>query len=218
MHHLADRHEQTLPWLEYGEVAAEADTHYTVQTSFGPVRACAAAGCLVLPRAGDRVLISSDGDAENYVLSVLERAGGREDRTRLEFDGDVDIHAKNGGLSLTADRDVTVASEDRLALVSRKLSVHAAVGEAVIERLSLTGRMLRSRIRRIRTVAGSVEQTARRLTQRLQDSFRYVEDQEEVQCKNARHLVEDTLTMQSRNAVHMAEEVVTINAEQVHLG
>jgi hypothetical protein len=218
MHHLADRNEQTLPWLEYGEVAAEAVTDFTVCTSFGAVKARAAAGCLVRPQTGDRVLISTDGDAESYVLSVLERAAGLESPTRLEFHGDVDIHAQNGGLSLTADRDVIVASEDRLALASRKLSVHASVGEAVIERVSLTGRMLRSRIRRIRTVAGSVEQTVRRLTQRLQDSFRYVEDQDEVQCKNARHLVEDTLTVQSRNAVHMAEEVVTINAEQVHLG
>jgi hypothetical protein len=218
MHQLADRNEQALPWLEYGEVADESGAAFTVRTSFGPVKACAAAGCLVRPRAGDRVLISTDGEGETYVLSVLQRARGLEGRTRLEFDGDVDIHSKNGSLSLTADRDVTVASEDRLALASRKLSVHAGVGEAVIERLSLTGRMLRSRIRRIRTVAGSVEQTARRLTQRLQDAFRYVEDHEEVQCGNARYLVEDTLTMQSQNAVHMAEEVVTINAEQVHLG
>jgi len=113
---------------------------------------------------------------------------------------------------------MNLASDGPMALASTKISVHAGVGEAVIERLSVAGRVLQSRIRRIRTVASSVDQTVRRLTQRLRDSFRYVEEQDEVQCGNARYLVEDSLTVQSRNAVHMAEEVVTINADQVHLG
>ena len=63
-----------------------------------------------------------------------------------------------------------------------------------------------------------MDQTVRRLTQRLQDSFRFVKDHDETQAGSTRYLVEDTLTMNAKNAVHMAEEIVTINAEQVHLG
>ncbi len=218
MHNLADRTERALPWLEYGEVVDEAGEALAVRTSLGTVEARRALSCLIQPRAGDRVLVSMDADGAGYVLSLLERAQGQERDTRLVVDGDLSIHARDGDLSLTADRDVTLAAEDALALASRKVSVHAGAGEAVIERLSVAAKALQAQIKRIRTVASSVEQTVHRLTQRLQDSFRYVEDQDEVQCGSARYLVEDSLTVQSRNAVHMAEEVVTINAEQVHLG
>lgn len=218
MHNLADRTERALPWLEYGEVVDESQEVLAIRTSFGNVTARRASSCLMQPRPGDRVLVSRDADGAGYVLSVLEQAEGHERETRLVVDGDLSIHARHGDLSLTADRNATLAAEDALALASKKISVHAGLGEIVIERLSVAGKALQIRIRRIRTVASSVEQTVRRLTQRLQDSFRYVEDQDEVQCGSARYLVEDSLTMQSRNAVHMAEEVVTINAEQVHLG
>jgi len=218
MHNLADRNERTFPWLDYGEVAHPEGDTFAVRTPEGTVTALAAVGCLVRPRTGDRVLLSIDTDGAAYVLSVLERADGPKGATRLVFDGDVDIHAQGGALSLTADRDVTLAAEDALALASKRVSIHAGVGEVMIERLSVAGKVLQSTIKRIRTVAFNVDQTVRRLTQRLQDSFRYVEEQDEVQCGNARYLVEDSLTVQSRNAVHMAEEVVTINAEQVHLG
>ena len=218
MHNLANRKERELPWLDYGEVVSEEKEGFAVHTSFGAALARTAAGCLVRPRTGDRVLLCVAGDGECYVLSVLERAGGPEQETCLEFDGNVSLHAKGGDLSFTADRDLTLASEQSMALASRKVSIHAGVGEAVIEHLSVAGRALQSRIKRIRTVASSVEQTARRFTQRLRDSFRYVEDQDEVQCGSARYLVEDSLTLHSKNTVHMAEEIVTINAEQVHLG
>lgn len=84
--------------------------------------------------------------------------------------------------------------------------------------MAYLGRKFTGRARSIHIAAQNVENTFRRLTQRLKDAFRFVEDQEEVQSGSSRHVVEDTLTMHAKNAVHMAEEVVTVNAKQVHLG
>jgi uncharacterized protein YktB (UPF0637 family) len=88
----------------------------------------------------------------------------------------------------------------------------------VIERVCLVAKVFQGQVKRIKMVANTVENTFRRLTQRLQDAFRFVQDHEEIQTGSTRYLVEDTLTINAKNAVHMAEEIVTINAEQVHLG
>ena len=218
MQHLAKQQEQLQPFLTYGDVTAGEAGRYTVQTDFGPVPAAAAAGCLMQPMTGDRVLISTDGEAETYILTVLQRARDGAAPARLVFDGQVDLVVNGGGLRLAADADLSLASGAKMALAADRLAVHAGSGEAAIERLSFVSRTFQGQVKRIKLVANTVENTFRRLTQRLQDAFRFVEDQEEIQTGSTRYLVEDTLTMNARNAVHMAEEIVTINAEQVHLG
>lgn len=206
------------PGLAYGQVLAEDDGLFYVGTDGGTVRALAAAGCLLRPQPGDRVLITTDGDGESYILSVLKRAQGPAVRNRLVFDGQVDLEVNGGGLNLAADTDLSLAAGRKMALTSDKIAVHADQGEAAIGKLSLVSKVLQANVKRIRTVARTVDQTCRRLTQRLQDAYRFVADHDEAQAGSARYLVEDTLTVNTKNTVHMAEEVVTINAEQVHLG
>ena len=209
MQHLAKKEEGLQPYLEYGMVKAEEEQLFTVQTSFGQITAERAFGCLVQPQTADTVLLSIDEDGNCFILSVLIREDKKR-RTELSFRGDV-------GLTVT-DGDLTLSSEQKMAFVSAKIAVHADKGEAVIERFSFVGKVFKSQVKRILVVANSVEHVFRRFTQRLQDSFRFVKDHEEVQTGNTRYLVEDTLTLHAKNANHMAEELVTINAEQIHLG
>jgi len=218
MENLAKKIEQPQPCLENGQVIAGKDGRFIVQTAYGPIQASLAVSCLVQPRAGDRTLLSTDGEGDCFILSVLKRGESKEVHTELVFDGQVDLHVRDGGLSLTTDRDISLASREKLAFASKKISAHADKGEAVIERMSFVGKALHSQVKRVMTVANTVEHIFRRFTQRLEDSFRFVKDHEEVQTGNTRYLVEDTLTLHAKNANHMAEELVTINAEQIHLG
>jgi hypothetical protein len=218
MHNLARNIEQYQPCLAYGRVVAGEGGRYTVQADAGLIPAVAATGCLVQPMPGDRVLITTDGQAEAYILTVLQRAQDKAAPTRLVFDGQVDLVVNGGGFSVAADDGLSLASPETISLAAGKISLHADCGEAAIEKMSFIAKTFQGQIKRIKLVANTVENTFRRLTQRLQDAFRYVEDQEEIQTGSTRYLVEDTLTMTARNAVHMAEEIVTINAEQVHLG
>jgi Protein of unknown function (DUF3540) len=210
MEHLARKEEDLQPYLEYGVVQVENESSFTVQTAFGPVQGEQAVGCLVRPVPGDTVLLSVDEAGDCFILCVLRRETGEKARTELSFNGDVDLRVQGG--------DLTVSSGKRIAFASSKISMHADAGEAVIDKFSFTGRVFRSQVKRILVVANTVEHVFRRFTQRLQDSFRFVKDHEEVQTGNTRYLVEDTLTMHAKNANHMAEELVTINAEQIHLG
>ena len=218
MNNLAQRTEPLQPELEYGRVMAGEKGVFVVRGGLGLVRAEVAASCLVQPAAGDQVLLVSGPGRQAYILSVLKRNPEGASPTRLVFDGQVDLEVNGGGLNLAAEKDLRLASGAGMDLAADKLAVHAGKAEAVIQRINLVAGVFKGQVKRIRTVAGSVENVFRRLTQRLKDSFRFVEDQEEVQAGSARYLVEDTLTMNCGNAVHMAEEMVTINAEQINLG
>jgi len=218
MQNLAKEIEYSQPCLEYGRILAEGEGCYTVLTSFGEVMSEQAVGCLIRPRMGDKVLLSMDTTDECFILSVLRRNVDENVQTELVFDGQVNLHVKGGGLSLTSDDEMSLASREGLAFASKRISIHADNGKIAIEKLSFIGKVFQSQVKRIKIVANTVENIFRRLTQRLDDSFRFVKEHDEVQSKSARYLVEDTLTMHSKNAVHMAEEIVTINAEQVHLG
>ncbi len=210
MRNLAKVKETIHPCMEYGRVIGVEDRSSIVHTSSGPIRAEQAVGCLVKPEPGDTVLLAVAGSGQDYILSVLEREDGNDAATDIEFQGKVNLRVNGGALSMSSDEEITWASP--------RISMHANRAEAVFEKFSFVGRVFKGQVKRIHIVAKAVENTYRRLTQRLRDSIRYVEDHEEIQSGSTRYLVEDTLTMQAKNADHLAEEIVRINAEQVHLG
>lgn len=218
MKNIAKTTEPLQPFLEYGRVEIDTEGALYVQCAYGPVTAVPAASCLVEPRAGDKVLVSLDESGSAYILSILEHESDSVAPTRITFDSQVEMRVNNGGLILSADADVSLASGAKMNMAADQIAVCADKGDVVVRRMSFSARALKSTVKRISIVADKVENSFRRLTQRLQDTFRYVENQEEVQAGNTRYLVADTLTMNAKNSIHMAEEVVTINAEQVHLG
>jgi len=197
------------PYLEYGRVVEEGDLS-SVETSTGRYTALTAASCLVRPKRGDSVLAAFDPEGNGFILSVLIRGQAQGQGNEIVLEGDSSLHIRRGGLTISADQEVSV--------VSNGLSVAARTGQGTFEECSLLGKSLFAEFGTIKTVAGKVEHIFRQLTEKLIDAFRFVKDHEEIQTGSTRYLVDTNLTMHSKNAMHVAEEIVTINAEQVHLG
>ncbi len=218
MENLAKKIEHKQPCLEYGVVAMEDQTGYTVLTDMGNCSAGPAFGCIVKPEKGDIVLLSVDATGRVYILSVLERpAGGSQPRTLL-FDGQVNMLVRKGGFHVSADEELSLASRSKMALAAHRLEIDANEGTARIEELSFFGKMLHSRIEKIKIIADTVDSIFRRAVERLTSSYRYVEEHDEVQSASTRILVDGTLTMQTKNTMHTAEGHIKIDAEQIHLG
>ncbi|MDQ5986641.1 MAG: hypothetical protein CSYNP_02371 [Syntrophus sp. SKADARSKE-3] len=201
--------EYAQPYLEYGVVVEEGET-FRLETSLGSYTALKAASCLLTPKQGDSVLAAFDAGGNCFILSVLMQnpAPGRCNEIILE--GDANLHIRRGGITISADHEVSVASD--------KFSVAARTGHGVFENCSFLGKSLFAEFGSIKAVAGKVENIFQQLTEKLIDAFRFVKDHEEIQTGSTRYLVDENLTMHSKNAMHVAEEIVTINAEQVHLG
>ncbi|MFH1983882.1 MAG: DUF3540 domain-containing protein [Pseudomonadota bacterium] len=207
------------PTLEYGRViASRAEGALRVATSFGAVDARRAVSCLVDTRPGDTVLLSVDDTGNVYILSVLEREADSSEGTALSVDGNLQLHARNGSLQITADDALGLTGNMSIEVTTQRLGVTSKTGEVVIEKLALMGRTVYQQARRIVTVAKSVEQNFRHLTQRLKNTERYVEEHEEIQTDSTRYLVKDTFTTHAGNTLNISEELHTMQAEQIHMG
>ncbi|MFA5182013.1 MAG: DUF3540 domain-containing protein [Syntrophales bacterium] len=201
--------ESAQPYLEYGMVVEEGEM-LRVETALGSYPALKAASCLMRPRQGDSVLAAFDAEGVCFILSVLMQNQAAGQGNEIILEGDASLHVRRGGLTISADDEVSVVSE--------KLSLTAGTGSATFGECSFIGKTLSAQFASIKTVAGKVENIFQELTEKLIDAFRFVKDHEEIQTGSTRYLVEENLTMHSKNAMHVAEEIVTINAGQVHLG
>ncbi len=209
--------ENLQPNLEYGEIKIEkGDGSFDVALSFGVIVAKKAAGCLLQPKCDDLVLLSVDMNGTCYILNVLER---KENNTESEIivPGNCVVHSKAGSLELRADHNLHMTASDTIEVASDSVVVNAHEAEVCISKMSLLGKTLHTQVKRITTVAKSVEQSFKRLTQRMENTERFVADHEEVQTGSTRYLVEDTLTTHAGNTLNISEELHTMHAEQIHM-
>ena len=155
---------------------------------FGMVHARRAAGCLLMPRAGDSVLCflpcaAADGDNAAYVLNVLERPDD------------------TGELALPATA----------TLAAQRLELRA-------DTLSLSGKVLSQAFASVRSLAGHVlERAGRRLGLYGKRSDR-VTDVAETTAGRIRVAAEETLRLRARNADMRAQNSAILDAEHVKIG
>jgi hypothetical protein len=194
--------------LEYGIIAGRKDKDFLVTCERGIIMAGVAVSCLVLPEEGDIILFSLDDLNYCYILAILERPRAARG-TELSFDGDLSLNVRGGSVSITTDEAITLASKDF------ELSAHR--GKVTMERASFFGDLVENNIARIRVIADSLDSIIRRAVQRFTNTYRYVEEHEEVQSASTRMIVDGTLTMHTKNTMHTAEGHVKIDAEQIHL-
>ena len=177
-----------------------------------------AASCLLSPETGDLVLISLDNEGLCFVLAVLVRGAENKSPQRISFDGPTHLQVMNGDLSLTSDHDINLASENRIACATDEIAVQAQNARVVSKHLFILGQALTAQIGRIKSIARSVEHVYKLSTQRLDNSFRYVAEHDEIQSKTSRILVEDLMSVQTKNTCHLADETIKIDAEHINLG
>jgi hypothetical protein len=213
----AGKVEQLQPNLEYGTITSCSDGGgFAVQLSFGTVQAEKAVSCLLEPINKDLVLVSVDISGACYILSVLKRCSGDEPH-HLRLPGDCILESRSGSLDIRAAQGLQFSAADTVEVTGDRIRVCARSGEALISTLSLLGKALHVRMQRITTVAKTIEQTLKRLTQRMENCDRFVEDHEEVQTGSTRYLVEDTLSTHAGNTINISEELHTMHAEQIHM-
>lgn len=115
-------------YLGPGRVTARSADRLQLTLSTG--RVVEARSALAWPYeavVGDELLVVGEGE-QNYVIGVLRGQG----HTRLTFEGDVSITARNGDLRLRADRALSLGAPDvsvdadRLTLVAE--AAHKIVG------------------------------------------------------------------------------------------
>lgn len=178
-------------------------------------RAGQAAGCLLSPEAGDRVLVAFVGD-ERFVLSVLTRDA--EAPSRVEIEGDLELRLPKGRFTVAAQEGIDLTTAGETQVTSRVLSLHALEGNVLIDKLRALGSSLTSEVSRMRVVAESVDSLVERVHQRWKRAYRFIEDREQVKAKHLDYRAEQTARIHAENAVMTADDLVKLDGKQVHIG
>lgn len=158
-----------------------------------------ALSCLLQPEPGDVVLVGGPV-TQPFVLAVLQRTGNEP--LRIAAQGDVEIAADGGRLTLTADAMVMTAR----------------TGHVLIDDLALTGEKVASRFGRISVVAEAIESLVTRLLTRARRSYRFVEETEQLRAQNIDQRASGHLHLRGQTAVLHAGVVVKLDAAQIHMG
>ncbi len=216
MNNLAEKRWLTSAATEHGLVVARSEKDYEVQTGDGLVRARRAVGCLVEPVVDDLVLISLGEHGPGYILCVLERED--ESETTLTFETNVLIRSKAGRIGLSAKQGLDLASEQELQMVSAKLNVAAGEGDIQINKVSFWGSLFRGQIQTIKVLADSIESFCRRFTRTAHQSYRQVDETDQVCCGRLHYEADSLLEMKGEYAKLSAQEDVHIGGERINIG
>ncbi|KYF70212.1 DUF3540 domain-containing protein [Sorangium cellulosum] len=203
------------PMQEVATVVGVSGRGLRLRSSSGEFEARRAASCLLEPALGDEVLVAHH-ERGSHALAVLER----DDATaaRLSVEGDLEIAAASGRLSVSGRDGVDVVTPGEAAIAAGSARLQAGRADAVVGVLSLLGDSLTAKVDRVKTVAQSVETVAERLVQRLDRAYRFIARSEVVRA--------EYLEFEARAAFHVKAETTLVNSggltkidgSQIHLG
>ena len=216
MMNLAEQLDQHAVSQELGTIAGRDDDSWLVDTSRGSCRATRAASCLLEPAEGDRVLCAMTATGRTWVLAVLDRDPTAA--ARLSAEGDLELRVRGGRLSVSSDQGIDMTTTADLQVTSQKRGVNAVEGNVVVQRLSYLGRYLQSEVEKVKSLAGTFDAVLGRFNQRVQRSYRRVEEYDCVKAKQIDYVAESTLSRHGETSMMTAAELVKIDGSQVHVG
>jgi hypothetical protein len=191
--------------LLYGRVEGKDDDVYIIRLDNGDIlSAQRAGGCLLVPETGDEALIADNG-TRAFILTVLTR------------EGDAGRIALPGTSAIEGDEIAFTASQG-IALEAPRISLTGIIGEARFKGLSLLSQWCDARISKITTVAEIWERVVGRLTERIRDSYRRIENTEQTTAGRIRTIVKGRFSVTAKNAAVTAEEEVKVDGKKIHLG
>lgn len=215
MSNLAVQPKLVTVFQQYGVVTGVGDA-VEVQTYTARYRALCAPSCLLQPEIGDKVLVVTDTEGEDYVLAVLTRAGGSG--ARLSLPANSDLQTQGGTLKISGRDGLSLQSARQVSLQSAQLRVDALQGDVTIHQLAIVGDAWKSCIDTVKTVGRSVDSVLERLHSRVSRSYRRVEELDQVKAGQIDYQADSSLQLHGKYALVTADELVKMDAEQIHLG
>jgi len=211
----AQREETEDVFLGTGTVTGAREDAIVVRVGDAELRAMVATSCLVVPQAGDRVLVAMP-EGECYVLAVLRREAGAV--RRIATDGDLELSAPKGKVVVASGEGIDLLTPKETSVVTGNLNLHAGDATAVLERLSYLGTAVRAEVGKLRVVAAELDGLFERSLQRIKRAYRFVEEIDQTRARQIDVTAETSVRVHAGNTVMTADELVKIDGSQVHIG
>jgi len=206
---------ENLTETEIVTVQGGSEHNFMVLSSLGVLRASVAFSCLVVPREGDRVLLSRCNN-ENHILAIIERPDVSD--MAISFPGNVAMQAKSGSISMVAQHKLSLTSAKQTQITSTELAINTMKTNVLSQELLVKGDKVTSEWRQINVIAKVFHFLTDTLTQHIKNSFKVVEGVDQLKSLNYMQTVDKTLSIRSRDAVITARKDIKIDGERIHMG
>ena len=200
--------------LPAGRVRLTDNARFTVTLEDGgDVIARKAASCLLLPAAGDRVLLTLS--PEPFVLAVLERDESQEAVLSVASDTRLRV---DGKLTLQSPEQVSVRSGGLFGLVAQSVKVHSNSTEIASRILTAVAKSATAKVESAGLVAQQLNIVAERITEKAARVFRTVTEFDQLRARHFDHRADGNARISADSTVITARQVVKMDGEQVHIG
>lgn len=189
--------------LEVGRVLGVEDTkeggeaRFQVRLANAAISARRAAGCLVAPEAGDKVLLLREGEAGFHILNVLEK---KHAASTLNFPGELRINAPA----------VDIQGTQRVGLRGAEMDLRGVDGKVSFLRLDLAAGECRVQAKTLRTTVASLVQRAARCLR--------IVGEERLKARRVKTQVRGRWSLDAEDAELVAEKDVKVDGEHILLG
>ncbi len=203
------------PVDEHGTITRAEGPLFVVETDTEERRARRATSCLLEPRAGDLVRITTLVNGQSYVLDILEReaqTGGR-----LVVDGPLQIHSSSE-IALVAPGAVQIVSAEKVSAVAPTIVVRAADGHVALDRLSYVGTFLRAKVEQAKVFGQTLESIVDRVSLRAKRSYRTIEETDQVRADRVDYAARSAISLKGATASLIGTELAKIDGDQIHVG
>ena len=156
--------------IEIVTVKGGCEQNFMVLSSLGMLRASIAFSCLVMPKEGDRVLLSRGN--KNHILAIIERPDTND--MAISFPGNVAMQAKSGSISMVAQHKLSLTSAKQTQITSTELAISTMKTNVLSQELLVKGDKVTSEWRQINVIAKVFHFLTDTLTQHIKNSFKVV--------------------------------------------
>jgi hypothetical protein len=211
--------QEAITFQAMGTIVRVEGQIFVVRTDEGDYRCRRAVSCLVEPELHDFVLagvhVSAQKSETAYVLAVLERES--PDAT-VACEGNLDLKVKSGKLRMASAEGIDLVSSKHVQIAATDFSVHASTAKVVAQEILAFGADMIGELATIKLKGGVLDKVFERVSERVQRSFRRVEEIDQLKAKQLDYVTEETMSLRSENMVATAKELVKVDGEQIHFG
>lgn len=198
-----------------GSVLETNDGELTVATDFGKFRARRALSCLIIPEAGDRVLLAGCGE-EMFVLAVLERSATTP--LQITLARDVNIAAPNGRITIAASEGIELVSAGNMGLTTATLQLRAGSARIFLNKMQYLGRRIFAEFETVKLIGSILDSVMERVCRKVKRSYRIVQELDHVRAEQIDYRARKNFSFRGKNTLVTAEELVKFDGDQIHMG
>lgn len=191
----------------------EGDKHSLALDSGTDLIARRAAGCLLAPCPGDRVVVLVG--PEPYILSVLERG---DVPPEIVLDGNARVRARGGALHLRGDHGVELTTPKTVSIVAETLSIKNASTEIFSRSIHAVAVKARASFDDLGMLAKTYDLIAERISERAERVYRFVSQLDQLRARHLDYRAEHSAQIKGENTVMVARQVAKIDGAQIHVG